>query len=420
VEGYRRSFEEFYGRATGGRSTIEARLGRKLELNLWPAAGVPVAPAGSSALGRGEVRIAQPQSTELIVNLQTSAGLLEVPATVTIPAGQTSATFPLRGLATGVAGLRAFASQSGFLEGEAHIQVTPAAALQFGIVSGNNQTPAAGQLPQPVVLRVTDINRLPYPGLRIRATPAGNGQVQPAVATVGEDGTVSFRWTPAEAPANRVLFTIEGIPAEVLSAVAVTAGAPLLTSQTVVNAASFTPGLTGQTLHTIFGANLAPRTALPPFPWPTAFDGVRVRVNGEPQPLIFLSESQINFYLANELAGSAASIEVETSQGRSANVSLPVRPFSPGIFFNPANGEGAVIRNGNFLEIYATGFGPAPSGIEALWNNSPIPVTFAGLAPGFVGLNQINVQLPAGASGINQLRLRIAGTDSNEVRITLH
>lgn len=424
VEGYRKSFEEFYGRAAGGRSTMEATLRRKLEWSVFPAAGVLAGSTGTAIL-----RIEKPLTTALDVTLSSDSANLRVPATTSIPAGATSVTIPLEGLTPGLATLRAQPSDSAFTEAEARIQVNSGAGnLAIGVVAGNNQRATGGVLPQPIVVRVADINRLPYPGLRIVAQAAGNGVVEPATALIGEDGTASFRWTPAESPANRVLFSVQGIPATQLSAQAVTEALPTLRSNTVVNAASFAAGLTSGSLHTIFGANLARNLVVAPFPWPTTLNGVTVRVNGEAQPLVFVSEGQINFFLQSSITGDTAQVEVETNVGRGAAVPVAVRRLAPGIFFNPGNGEGAILRQANVLEVFATGLGPTTESgglsrtvepVQAFWNGAERPVLFSGLAPGFVGLYQINVEIPAGAGGTNRLRLVIGGVASNEVTVTL-
>ena len=72
-----------------------------------------------------------------------------------------------------------------------------------------------------------------------------------------------------------------------------------------------------------------------------------------------------------------------------------------GQMVNPNNP--AVVRE--YLSIYATGLGAtfrsgdvdiALTTPQVLTGNVAAPVSFAGLAPGFVGLNQINVQVPNG------------------------
>ncbi|MCX6624467.1 MAG: hypothetical protein NTY38_26075 [Acidobacteria bacterium] len=51
---------------------------------------------------------------------------------------------------------------------------------------------------EPVRIRVSDGNRLAYPGLKVVACPQG-GSVSPERATTDSNGTVSFEWSPANA-----------------------------------------------------------------------------------------------------------------------------------------------------------------------------------------------------------------------------
>jgi uncharacterized protein (TIGR03437 family) len=417
VDAYRNSFQSFYNRATGERAAAETTLRKSLDLSLWPAAG--------GLVGRdfeAELRIASPAPTALNFSIRAPRGLVEAPAAVAIPAGAKSVRLRLRGLREGVEDFTITPADPSYMNADARIQVLAAPRnLRLQVIAGDGQTSdGAGFLPQPLLVQVSDNNRLPYPGLRIVATVAGNGAIEPASAVTREDGTASFRWRPASAPLNRVQFTLEGVPADELSVIAATRGLPFISGPAITNAASFAPGLTPQSLISIFGANLAAQASPAPFPWPTQWEGVTVRVNGRAQPIVFVSESQVNFYQADPLSGPSARVEIETSLGRSGEIAAPLRDPQPGVFFAPATGEAAAIRRGDFLEVYGTGFGDLAAGApQAFWNGVPIPVRFAGLAPGFLGLNQINVELPANAQGANRLRLRVAGIDSNEVRVTL-
>lgn len=417
VDAYRRSFESFYNRATGERALAETTLRKELDVSLWPAAGVLV--------GRemeAELRLAAPTSSVLNVNVRAARGVLEAPPVVSIPAGARSVKLRLRGLREGVEELSFTPANAAYMSTEARVQVSAGARqLQMEVVSGAGQRAQGGTfLEQPIVVRVSDANALPYPGLRVVARPEGNGAVEPASAVTGEDGRVSFRWRPGVAPGNRMSFGLEGVAAEELGTTVTALSTPFFTSQTVVNGASFVPGLTSQGLHTIFGTNLAARSRTATLPWPTQLEDVRVRVNGQAQPIVFVSEGQVNFYLAQSVSGGEASVEVESAGGVLQVGAVRVRNPQPGIFLLNAAGEGAVIRRGAFLEVYGTGFAAtAPAEVKAFWNGVEIPVQFSGEAPGFLGLQQVNVQLPAGAAGSNRLRLQAAGVDSNEVRVTL-
>ena len=136
-------------------------------------------------------------------------------------------------------------------------------------------------------------------------------------------------------------------------------------------------------------------------------------------------------------------------------------PFNPGIFTTAATGEGQgsiliagtttlaapvgafpdsrPVRKGEFIAIFATGLGPvtnmpatgAPASDNPLSVTTTLPqvtiggipatVTFSGLAPGFVGLYQINVEIPAGAPSGDAIEVvvTIGGAQSNAVTIAV-
>jgi uncharacterized protein (TIGR03437 family) len=408
VEGYRRSFEEYYFRAAGQRASADATLKKSVALSLWPASGVL---AGQTATAN--LRLTGTASVARSFGLQARNALVEVPAMVSVAAGQTSVSFGVRGLRAGVDLIEVTPADSSFESVEARVQVAAGvSALSLEVVSGAGQVAGVGFLAAPVVVRVSDANRLGYPGLRVVADAGTGGAVEPASAVADENGLVRFRWRPAAAPFNRLQLRVEGGPSALVTAL----GTPFVLSTTVVNAASFAAGLAPLGIHSIFGANLSggavPAAGLP---WPGRINGVEVLVNGRLQPLIYVSDSQINFYLADEFVGaSEVSVQVVTPLGESAVVRVPLRRVQPGIF------PGAVLRRGEFLEVYGTGFGAvrqegafqlvvAP--VEALVNGQPAEVLYAGLAPGFVGLYQVNVR----GAGAQRVRLRVGGVESNEM-----
>ena len=64
------------------------------------------------------------------------------------------------------------------------------------------------------------------------------GSVMPAEATTGADGEAEFRYTPEDAPQNRVEFRTENGRAVTFYGL----GAPFATVESIRNAASFAPG----------------------------------------------------------------------------------------------------------------------------------------------------------------------------------
>ena len=86
----------------------------------------------------------------------------------------------------------------------ARVQVAAPSQLTLRTVSGDNQVPGAdGSLPAPIVVRLTDVNGLPYPGARIQAAATG-GSVTPAIAVADATGQASFKWSPGTGSANQL------------------------------------------------------------------------------------------------------------------------------------------------------------------------------------------------------------------------
>jgi uncharacterized protein (TIGR03437 family) len=176
--------------------------------------------------------------------------------------------------------------------------------------------------------------------------------------------------------------------------------------------------------------------------------------------LFFVSPGQINFQVPNNNAPNTFTLTV--LQGvRTVTIQMQVRPFAPGLFSTNGQGTGqaaTVIANtatlvapvgttadsrpakpGEFLSIYCTGLGatnPPPvlgsaTPISPLSTTSVTPVVtiggvnarviFSGLAPGFVGLNQVNVEVPDGVAPGDAvpLVLTIGGVVSNAVTIAI-
>lgn len=96
--------------------------------------------------------------------------------------------------------------------------------------------------------------------------------------------------------------------------------------------------------------------------------------------------------------------------------------------YAPANTSSPAVAN-ETVQIYCTGLGavtPAPAdGVAAAGASSTVatatvtiggavaPVAYAGLAPGFVGLYQVNAQVPSGLTTGNQpVIITIGGTKS--------
>ncbi len=409
VDNYRAQFETYFGRVTDERAKAATTLVRALDFSMDPAAGMLAGETRSARL-----RLARPTERPLLFRVSAEPGFVEAPEQVEIAKGQKDAEFPLRARATGVATVRVTSEDPAYESAEARIQVLPdTGAFQPWLVTGARQRAIPGQA-LTVRVRAADANRLPYAGRKITARVIAGGSVMPAEATTRADGEAEFRYTPEDAPQNRVEFRTENGRAVTFYGL----GAPFATVESIRNAASFAPGLAPGSLFTIFGVNLATRedAAAPRVPLPTELGGAQVLINGQRAPILYAGYGQINAQVPEGFEGSSAQVEVVTAIGRNAPVTVPVETAAPGIF-------AAVGRTG-YVEVYATGSGRvelrtddlrwAVAKVEALVDGQPGEVLFAGRAPGFQGLDQVNVRIPAGAATV---QLRVNGKLSNAVKI---
>ena len=221
---------------------------------------------------------------------------------------------------------------------------------------------------------------------------------------------------------------------------------PAVTSGGVVNAFSSLPSIAPGTLISIYGTNLAAadgRSTATPLP--TSLNGTSVSINGIPAPLLFVSATQINAQAPLETPLGTAALVVQNGALKSASVKVDVRAAAPGILALPGGSHalavnypgGALnasqnpVHPGEYAVVYLTGQGlvdrPVASGAEAPANPLSLPlaavraklggipaeVAFAGLAPGFVGLLQINLLVPDIAGGEQALEVTVGGAAAN-------
>lgn len=214
---------------------------------------------------------------------------------------------------------------------------------------------------------------------------------------------------------------------------------PAINANGIVNAASFTAAVAPDSLVTLFGLGLTPgpQRAVR-FPLPTQMNSTQVLVNGRAVPLLFAGDAQINFLVPAETA-SPATVVVRHAGVDSVAVPLSLQTVAPGIFTTSQDGkgQGAVLLAGtadlasparpagagDVLEIYFTGLGHSLLTVvpDVTIDNIRAELLYAGPAPGFTGLNQVNVRVPTGVTPGNAvaLQLRHLNQSSNEVTIAV-
>jgi uncharacterized protein (TIGR03437 family) len=221
--------------------------------------------------------------------------------------------------------------------------------------------------------------------------------------------------------------------AVLLARISDTADAPVFTAASVTNAASFTGGLTPGAIATVFGSGLtsAGGILLPPaMPAAAEIAGTSVTVNGFSAPLLAVANvggrEQINFVVPWEIVcGRTAEIVVVNNGVRSLPIRVSVFLAQPGVF--TVDGAHAAAQHGSdytlvsptnpaqrgeIIVVYGTGLGPVhppvltfqPAPASPL-STTLIPpavriggsgadVLFSGLAPGYLGLYQLNIRVP--------------------------
>ena len=186
-------------------------------------------------------------------------------------------------------------------------------------------------------------------------------------------------------------------------------------------------------------------------PVPTTLGDVQVTVAGIPAPLLYVSPSQINFQVPGATPVSDSQ-EIQVTRASTGQVLASwlfrIDSVSPGLFTADATGSGQLLavnqdgsindathpaKAGTYISLYGTGPGAIsglpPDGQPAqgiintdsrpgVFINGPdfIPdgdVQFSGLAPGYVGLWQINAKIPANVpSGDVRVFIQMNGINS--------
>ena len=217
------------------------------------------------------------------------------------------------------------------------------------------------------------------------------------------------------------------------------------------------PGLTAQSLNGgPWGVNSSNRLgftilASPKaggLPLPTSLGGVTVSLGGRMAPLLFVGASQANFQVPYEMPPGTSTMVVTANGVAGSPASVSVAAAAPGIFVYgnnwavvlnqdySLNGPSNPARAGSYVMLYGTGAGAAspavPTGgaapasplstvtnVTATVNGVPATVAFQGLAPGFVGLLQLNLQVPALPSGTYPVQIAAGGVKSNSAWIAV-
>jgi uncharacterized protein (TIGR03437 family) len=190
----------------------------------------------------------------------------------------------------------------------------------------------------------------------------------------------------------------------------------------VVSAASFAPGIAPGGIATAFlngVTGVSGIVAADGLPLPFSLSGVTVRLNGTPAPLFAVANSgvgaQVNFLVPTSVRPGEVTVNINGTESR-----MSVAASAPAVFTvdgRLAAVDGPGIR-GRAIEIYLTGMGSPANLIEVTIGGRNAIVVFSGSAPGFVGLNQINVIVPSNTpSGEAELVIRVGSVSSPVVQL---
>ena len=219
------------------------------------------------------------------------------------------------------------------------------------------------------------------------------------------------------------------------------------------SAASFsTTAIAGKAIVAAFGPNLATGTSsATALPLPTTLAGTTVKIRDSTgaerlAPLFFVSPGQINYQIPEGTAAGPAAVTVTSGDGRLSSGVIQVLSSAPSLFTLNQSGAGpaaavdaltgtlapfSATRGGgepNIISLFGTGLGSdatdtggdVSASVQVRVDGNPATALYAGPAPGFVGLNQLNVMLPVGInSGTHTVIVSRNGVVSNTVTIAI-
>jgi len=285
-----------------------------------------------------------------------------------------------------------------------------------------------------------------------------------------QDGRWTGTWQPRSSAAQ---VTVTANAQETTPAISGTASiggslasnptTPSISAGGAVSAASFAANqpLAPGGFVSIFGSNLSSGlNQSPTLPLATQLGSTQALLAGRALPLQFTSGGQINAIIPYDVPANATQ-QLIVSNGPALSLPEPVivAPAQPAVFTVDASGKGAGIfidvqssgsqfivsptnpaGAGDAIEIFCAGLGPVNPPVSAgnaasmtTLSNTVNPVTvtiggqnaqvfFAGLAPGFAGLYQVNAIVPSGITPGSAVPLILteAGQSSAPVTIAIH
>ncbi len=238
-----------------------------------------------------------------------------------------------------------------------------------------------------------------------------------------------------------------------------TPGAPVYTAASLANSAANVAGFySPNSFLTIYGQNLAYVTrAIGPGDihagqLPIALTGAEIGViiNLIPADLYYASPGQVNVLIPPSLSPGPAVVQLQNQGVYGPAINIMLAAAAPVLFQSDAttviatHGNGPLVtadspaQAGEVVVLYATGLGPtAPATLpnqipqtaariidsadfQVVLNGAAVDprlIQYAGVTPGFAGLYQINLQLPADCPTNPEIRIGYSGSLSPTGRV---
>ena len=224
----------------------------------------------------------------------------------------------------------------------------------------------------------------------------------------------------------------------------------------VVNGATFGAGqpVAPGSLVSAFGTSLATTPALAgSIPLPLVLGGVSVTVGGVPAPVLFVNSTQVNFQVPWTVPPGSADVVVTANGTALPKLNITIAAVAPGIWSTQSGSGQAIAINtdgslagpaesipglalrpaapGDTIVVLATGLGAVSPAVATGANSTdalrlttatpvvliggkPATVTFSGLSPQFVGVNQLNIVVPPLSAGVVSLQIEGGGIRTSD------
>jgi uncharacterized protein (TIGR03437 family) len=266
-----------------------------------------------------------------------------------------------------------------------------------------------------------------------------------AGASGSGNGSVSYNVAANTATTSRTgTLTVAGQTFTITQAAASTTppagNLPQISAGGVLDGADYSPSLSPGSIMLIYGTNLYAGTnlvAAPSMPLPTSLSGTSVEVVDGTRiltaPLYWVTAGEVSAQVPFEITSSNPQVRVRTAAGVSATAPMQILPVAPRLFTKTMNGlgeplvfhgaDGTIVSStspaqaNEYLVMCLSGLGAVSpslaSGVQGGDTQSlgplnvvkaPVQITvggvnapfvWAGIMPGFVGVYQLNFQMPS-------------------------